>query len=195
MRSSMETPRCEYFLAIFMTRRKFDWIILARAALSPFFIRRARSSSSSAVRSWSFFMSLRYSRIASIGLSLLLYVTFNNRLGGGKARYGDPIRRTADIIHADGVAELHTVRVAAVLTADADLQIRIRRAAALDAYLHQLHHAVSIYRLERVFRQDPFRKVIRQERTDVVAAESERHLREIVCAVRKELRDLGDLIG
>ena len=51
-------------------------------------------------------------------------------------------------------------------------------------------------RLERVVRQQLVLEVLGHEPAlDVVAAETERHLRQVVGAEREELGDLGDLVG
>ncbi len=62
--------------------------------------------------------------------------------------------RAAHVVHAHVVAELDAVRLAAVLAADADLELRPGGAALLDADLDQLADAVPVERLERVGRQD-----------------------------------------
>ena len=68
-------------------------------------------------------------------------------------------------------------------------------AALLDADLDQLADAVDVDRLERIDRQDLFLQVRRHEALDVVAAEAERHLRQVVGAEAEELGLLGDLVG
>ena len=80
-------------------------------------------------------------------------------LGGGQAGDRHAERRAAHVVHADLVAEDHAVRVAAVLAADADLQVlavlRLAALAALlDAHLDELADAADVDRLERVDRQD-----------------------------------------
>ena len=75
-----------------------------------------------------------------------------------------------------------------MLAADADFQIRLHAAAALGADAHQLPHAFAIEHLKRIVRQDLSFDVVRQETARVVAAQSKRSLRQIVCAEREELR-------
>ena len=58
----------------------------------------------------------------------------------------------------------------------------------------QLADAVDVDRLERVDRQDLLLQVRRHEPLDVVAAEAERHLRQVVGAEAEELGLLGDLV-
>jgi hypothetical protein len=93
------------------------------------------------------------------------------------------------------VAEVDRRRVAAVIAADAHLEVGARRAAALDSHLDQLADALLVDRLERVFGDDLLVDVVGQEPADVVARVAERHLREVVGAERKELGMLGDLLG
>src|ERR1019366_8378566 len=56
---------------------------------------------------------------------------------------GNAERRAGHVVHAHAVAELHRARLAAMLAADADFQVRIRLAAALDGNLHQLADAAT----------------------------------------------------
>ena len=64
------------------------------------------------------------------------YRPCKSRLGRRKPRHGHPIGRTRHVIQANSFAEANRVRVAAVLAADADLELRPRRSAALDGDLH-----------------------------------------------------------
>ena len=80
-------------------------------------------------------------------------------LGGGQPGDRHAERRAGDVVHAHLVAEGDAVGVAAVLAADADLQVLavllLARLAALgDADLDQLADPVDVERLERVDRQD-----------------------------------------
>src|SRR5262245_66214627 len=65
-------------------------------------------------------------------------------LGRREAGDGDAERRAGDIVERELVAERDRGRVAAVLAADADLQLGARLAAALDADAHQFAHALAI---------------------------------------------------
>ena len=78
-----------------------------------------------------------------------------------------------------------------------DIQgVRVRAgAAALDAHLDELADAFLVERLERVFRQQLLLQVLRDEGADVVAAEAEGHLRQVVRAEAEELGRLGHLVG
>src|SRR5262245_5247689 len=64
------------------------------------------------------------------------------------------VGRARDIVETDLVAERHRGRIAAMLAADADLEIGPDLAAAGDADLHQFADAVPIDRDERIDLQD-----------------------------------------
>ena len=82
-----------------------------------------------------------------------------------------------------------------MLAADAELEVLASRAALLARHVDQLTDARRVERLERVDHQDFLRQVVGQEGIDVVAAEAERHLREVVGAEAEEVRLLGDFVG
>src|SRR3989338_7545357 len=102
-----------------MTSRKLELIILSRAFLLPFLIRRARSTSSCAVSRGIFLISFKYALIGSI---LFLFI-LQRRLSGSQTRDRHAIRRAGHIIHAGFVAKLDTLRLTAVLTANAHLEV------------------------------------------------------------------------
>src|SRR5579885_996335 len=117
------------------------------------------------------------------------------RWRGGEPRDRHAKRRARDIVELDLVAELNRGRIAAVLAANAELQLLTRLAAALGGDAHQLADAVAIDRHKRVGRQDALCRVGTQEAPRVVAADAKGGLRQVVGAERKELRRFGDLIG
>ena len=106
-------------------------------------------------------------------------------------RYG----RAADVVEPEPVAERDRLRLAAVLAADAELEVLARAAAALDRDLHQVADAVLVDRLERVALEDAGLEVVREEAAGVVAGEAERGLRQVVRAEGEEVGVLGDLVG
>src|SRR5207247_907275 len=116
-------------------------------------------------------------------------------LRGAEPRDRDHERRARHVRHADLVAELDRRRLTAVLATDADLEVGPRAAAPLDADLDELPDALLIENREGVERQEPFLKIVREERRDIVAAVPERHLREVVGAEGEELGGLRDLVG
>ena len=88
------------------------------------------------------------------------------------------------------------VRVAAVLAADAEPEVRPHGAAALDRHPHQLADSLLVDRAERRPLDDPDVLVVRDDAGfDVVAREAERRLREVVGAEREELGVARDVAG
>src|SRR5687768_13122690 len=93
--------------------------------------------------------------VALLNHSLIPLRLPQRRLGGGQAGDRHPERRAAHVVHPGLVAEHHAVRVAAVLPADAHLQVlpglRLPTGPTLlDAHLDQLTYTVHVDRLERV---------------------------------------------
>src|SRR4029078_10767460 len=105
-------------------------------------------------------------------------------------RYAE--RRTRYIVELGFVAEGNRSRVATMLTADADLELRTRLAAALDPDLHEFTDTLRVERYERIDRQNSPRGVNSEKARRVVARNAEGRLREIVGAEQEELRGLGD---
>src|ERR1039457_1744215 len=122
-------------------------------------------------------------------------VATNRRLRGGQAGDGDAERRAGHVVHAHAVAELHRARLAAVLAADADFQVRIRLAAALDGNLHQLANTFLVEDGERIVGENLLILVLLLELRIVVAREAHGGLGQIVGAEAEELRFLGDVAG
>src|ERR1700730_5224187 len=91
------------------------------------------------------------------GLALVLFfglLFFNYYLSCGESCYGNPEGRSADIVHADSVAELDAIGIAPVLSANSDLEFRPRLAALLDAPAHQHSDSFCVERLERIRAED-----------------------------------------
>src|SRR5437879_792846 len=72
------------------------------------------------------------------------------RLSRRQARQRHAVRRAGDIVEAQAVAEADRLRLAAVLAADAHLQVLLDAAAALDGDPHQLPHPALVEDLERI---------------------------------------------
>src|SRR3954468_24740450 len=90
--------------------------------------------------------------------------------------------------------EVDRLGIAAVLAADADLEVRPRLAALVGRDLDQPPDAFRVERLERADAEDAEIDVTAEERAlDVVAAETPAHLGEVVGAEGEELRSLRDL--
>src|ERR1051325_8299728 len=117
------------------------------------------------------------------------------RLRRSEARHRHAVRWSGDVVQAAGAEEADGIGGSAVLAADADLEVRVRSAAALRAELHQLPDALLVDRLERVLLQDFLVDVLRQERAGVVARVAERHLCQVVRAEREETPRLAPLCG
>ena len=83
-----------------------------------------------------------------------------------------------------------------MLAADAELELGVGLAAALGPEVHELADAALVDRLERVALEQALLEVRRHHPAlDVVTAEPERHLREVVGAEREEVGLFGDLVG
>src|SRR5829696_4281036 len=126
-------------------------------------------------------------------------------LGGGETGDRDAERRAGHVVEADRLALPDRLGIAAVLAADAQLDVGPGRPALLDGGLHQGRDGV-VERLERVDRQDLERLATAGERhaldvaeeeaaLRVVSAVTERHLSQIVCTEAEERRVLRDLVG
>ena len=82
-----------------------------------------------------------------------------------------------------------------MFAADTALQI-LTRAASLEYRLaDQLADTVAVQNLERIVLQNTLFEVDRQELGDIVARESQGHLRQVIGSEREELCNLGYLIG
>src|SRR5439155_17800134 len=91
-----------------------------------------------------------------------------------------PERRAGHVVQPGVVEEVHRVRVAAVLAADTDLQLRPGRAALLDGDAHQPADALGVQRLERGYAEDAQFQVPGEERAlHVVAGEAPTQLGQI----------------
>src|ERR1700678_2537662 len=95
------------------------------------------------------------------------------------------------------MAELPALRVAAVLAANANFQVRPRFSSPSDGPLNEHAHTCNIDRLERIGRENSglaFIYVVRQEPARILARQAHQRLGQVVCAERKELSDLRDLV-
>src|SRR5262249_59017394 len=92
--------------------------------------------------------------------ALLFLPRLQRRLRRRQAGDRHAERRATHVIQPNLVTELHAVRLAAVLAADADLQVAAAAAPLLDADPHQPADAVEVDHLERVLPQDLRRRVL-----------------------------------
>src|SRR3712207_4052278 len=110
-----------------------------------------------------------------------LGLPLQSSLGGGEAGARHPEGRARDVVEAYLVEEGDALRVAAVLPADAELEVRVLPAASLYRHPHELPDAVAVYGLERVEAEDAPVEVVGQELLlGVVAADAADHLGEVV---------------
>ena len=120
---------------------------------------------------------------------------FYSSLSGGQTGDGHTEGGAGHIVQAHLVAELHGSGVAAVLAADAHMDVGAGLMAQLDGHGHQLAHALLIQVGEGIGLVDLILVVIIQELARVVTGEAEGHLSQIVGAEGEELGLLGDLVG
>ena len=121
---------------------------------------------------------------------------FHRRLPGRDPCDLDAVRGARDVVESRAVAELDRLGVAAVLTADAELDVRLDPPRQLGGHRDELADAILVERLERVGRQDVARQVPGQELAlGIVSAERQRRLGQVVGAEREEVRLPGDLVG
>ena len=93
-------------------------------------------------------------------------------------RYAE--RRAGSVVHTYASAELNRAGLTTVLTADTGTQSRSNGTTFLYGHLDELTYTVLVENLERIHFQDLLLEVCRQERSDIVAAVTEGHLRQIV---------------
>src|SRR4051812_19100851 len=95
-------------------------------------------------------------------------------LRGGHARYRHSVRRAADVVEPSHVEEGDRPRVAAVLAADAQLELRLRLPAGPGGEPDEPADARLVDRLERAAVHDLARDVLVEEAAlHVVAREAE----------------------
>ena len=126
--------------------------------------------------------------------SFRLERTAQRRLRRGEPRDRHAVGRARDVVEAGLWQKNDRGRIAAVLAADADLELGPRLAAALAADLDQLADALLSSDSNGSFRgcrlpRTPGGTSPRRR------ARAERRLRQVVGAEREELRRLGDLVG
>src|SRR5687767_15195667 len=81
-----------------------------------------------------------------------------------------------------------------MFTANTDLEIWFHTTTALGTEAHQLAHAVAVENLKRIVFNDLALDVVGQKAARIVAAQSERRLRQVVSAEREEVGVSGDAI-
>ena len=117
-------------------------------------------------------------------------------LGGRQPGDGDPEGRAAHVVAARVGEDGDGLGIAPVLPAHADLERGPCRPAPAHAEPHELPHAVGVDDLEGIVLEEALLQVGRHHPAlDVVAAEAEGHLREVVGPEGEEVGHLGDLAG
>src|SRR5439155_26319291 len=91
-------------------------------------------------------------------------------LGGAEPRDRNHERRARHVRHADLVTELHRRWLAAVLAADAHLEVGPRPASALDADLDELTDTFLVKDRERIMRQEALLQIVGQELGYIISA-------------------------
>src|SRR5688572_30318249 len=129
-----------------------------------------------------------WSELAGDALLVAFGSPAESRLRRREASHRHAVRGAAHVVEPDLVEERDRVRIAAVLTADADLQAGPRCASLFDSGAHELADARHIESLERVRGEDPTLDVVEEEAAlGVVAAVPECHLRQVVGAEAEEI--------
>src|SRR5207248_3206783 len=93
------------------------------------------------------------------------------------------------------VAECHRGGIAAVLSANADLELAPALAPALDPDAHQFADSLAVQRHEWILLEDAARDIDAEKACRVVATDAIRRLRQIVGAEGEEFGGLRNLAG
>src|SRR5206468_9718786 len=118
------------------------------------------------------------------------------RLRGSESGQRYAVGRARHIVEPELMAEGDRLRLAAVLAADAHLQVGLRRPPALDADPHQVADTTDVERLEGIALEHSLLEVEGEELSfGVVAGKAERRLRQVVRPEREEVGLLGNLVG
>ena len=114
---------------------------------------------------------------------------FDLRLCCSDAGRGDPIRRAADEGQADFVAEGDRAGIAAVLTADAEGNVRFDGAGILDGYGDEFADACTVEYSEGIIFEDLFIQIgLHEFAFGIVSAEAQGRLSQVIGAK-------GEVIG
>ena len=124
----------------------------------------------------------------------LLHV-LDRSLCGGEAGDGHAERAAGDIVQADLVAELDGHGVAAVLAADAEVNVGVGLATELCSHSNELADADLVKAGEGIALVDLLVVVRAEELAGVVTAEAEGHLSQVVGAEAEELSFFCHFVG
>src|SRR5262249_30565820 len=112
----------------------------------------------------------------------LLLARFDRGLSCCETGNWYPIGRTGHVVEAQAMAGLDAGGIAAVFATDADFQLLVGFAAALDSDPHQVGYAARIEFLERVLLVDPALQIVAEEFRGVITREPVGHLSQVVGA-------------
>ena len=116
-------------------------------------------------------------------------------LSGSQTSDGHTEGAAGHVVQTDLVAELHGSGIAAVLTADTEVNIGVGLAAQLSSHSHQLANAGLIQTSEGIVLVDLTIIVSIQELACVIAGEAEGHLSQVVGTEGEECSFLSDLVS
>ena len=105
---------------------------------------------------------------------------FYSSLCGGEACDGHTEGRARCVVHANLSAELHRAGLTTMLTTDTATKLRTNLATFLNSELDETANTLLVENLEWVNLQDLLIEIYRQERSDIVTAVTEGHLRQVV---------------
>src|ERR1700704_1529878 len=120
--------------------------------------------------------------------SILVSRGRERRLRRGKPCHRNPEWRTGNVIESGLMTKTYGIWIAAMLAADAELNLRPRLAPALDGDFHKLAHAISVDADEGIAVDQSTREIFAQEASRIVAGHAKRRLRQIVGAEGEEFR-------
>ena len=103
-------------------------------------------------------------------------------MGCRKPRNGDTIGRAAHVVQSEFMAELHGTGIAAVFTADAELNARAGLPSSGNGLLHQRTDSLSIEDGEGIGLHNIGGSIEIDELGRIVAGETERRLSQVVRA-------------
>src|SRR5260221_6085320 len=93
-------------------------------------------------------------RTAATRFLRLAMPEFELRLSGSQAGHGYPVGRAGNVVQTAGAEEADGVRIAAVLAADTDLEIGVRRSSLVRSQPDELADTLLVDRLEGILAEN-----------------------------------------
>lgn len=124
----------------------------------------------------------------------IIFLRFHNRLSGSETRDRNAVGRAGNIIQSNSVEEFDGRRFASVLPANAEFQVGFCGTAFLNGHFHKHADTFLIKSSERIGFEDAFFIIIAQKFAGVVAAETERHLRQVIGSETEEIGFFCDFV-